>query len=113
MVEPWFNPNTYAWIPGTAFGCLGGLYGALVGTLAPMGKGRSLVQISAWALSVAAWIFLALGVTALIVGQPYGVWYGLLLPGVLGIVLFSFQHPLIRRLYENAELRKMQADDIA
>ena len=41
MNEPWFDPNSYAWIPGTLLGTLSGLWGALVGTLAPRGKGWS------------------------------------------------------------------------
>ena len=43
MNEPWFNPNLYAWIPGTLLGVLGGTWGALVGTLAPRGKAKGLV----------------------------------------------------------------------
>ncbi len=37
MSDPWFDPNLYAWIPGTAFGVTGGLWGGLAGTLAPAG----------------------------------------------------------------------------
>ena len=36
MSTAWFDPNLYAWIPGTIFGTLGGLYGPLVATLAPL-----------------------------------------------------------------------------
>jgi RHS repeat-associated protein len=35
MNDPWFNENLYSWIPGTALGVLGGLWGGLAGTLAP------------------------------------------------------------------------------
>ena len=31
MNEPWFDVNTMAWLPGTALGCLGGLWGSLLG----------------------------------------------------------------------------------
>ena len=40
MSEPWFDANSYAWIPGTLLGTLGGLWGALVGTLRPGARGK-------------------------------------------------------------------------
>src|SRR4051794_8899444 len=70
MSEPWFDPNYYAWIPGTVLGTLGGLWGSLVGTLAPRGKGKSLVLTSLGVLLAASVVCLALGITALLAGQP-------------------------------------------
>jgi peptidoglycan/LPS O-acetylase OafA/YrhL len=112
MNEPWFDPNAWAWLPGTLFGCLGGLWGGMVGTLAPMGRARKLVICSGIALVVIAGAFLAAGVAALAVGQPYGIWYGLLLPGVLGLILIPCLLPVIRMAYREAEERRMQAADL-
>ena len=36
MTEPWFDPNLYAWIPGTTLGVTGGILGSLGGMLAPV-----------------------------------------------------------------------------
>jgi len=80
MNEPWFDPIYYAWIPGTLLGTLGGIWGSLIGTLAPRGKGKVAVLTSLGILLAASVAFLALGIMALVAGQPYGVWYGLLLP---------------------------------
>src|SRR5690349_10758975 len=77
MIEPWFDPNYYAWIPGTLFGVIGGCMGALVGCLAPRGRARSLV-LGAWFSFLAlAFALLVAGIIALANGQPYGVWFGL------------------------------------
>jgi hypothetical protein len=43
MTEPWFDPNLYAWIPGTALGIAGGVLGSLGGVLAPRGRARGVV----------------------------------------------------------------------
>ena len=112
MSDPWFNPNLYAWIPGTAFGVLGGLWGGLAGTLAPRGRGRRLVLGSCWALVIASALLLALAVAAIACGQPWGVWYGLGLPGVLGLLVIPPNLFVIRRRYRQAEERGMAVRDL-
>jgi hypothetical protein len=112
MTEPWFDPNLYAWIPGTFLGIIGGLWGALVGTLAPRGKAKGFVLASLGILLFASVACLALGVTALVVGQPYGVWYGLLLPGFIGLVVLGSLASLALLRYRQAEMRKIQARDL-
>jgi peptidoglycan/LPS O-acetylase OafA/YrhL len=110
--EPWFDANAYAWIPGTMLGLFGALLGTLMGVLGPRGKGRGLLRglfaggfVGCSALAVA-------GVAALALGQPYGVWYGLLLPGVLGVGILLALRPALRRTYEHAEARRMEAHDL-
>src|SRR5262249_17813840 len=112
MTEPWFDPILYAWIPGTFLGTLGGLWGALMGTLAPRGKGKLFVLASLGILLIASAACLALGVSALMVGQPYGVWYGLLLPGVIGLIVLGSLSPVAVTAYRQAEMRKIQARDM-
>jgi hypothetical protein len=112
MSEPWFDPNLYAWIPGTLLGTLGGLWGALVGTLAPRGKGKPLVLTSLGILLAASVVCLALGTIGLVVRQPYGVWYGLLLPGIIGLVVLGSLSPVALTRYRQAEMRKIQARDL-
>jgi MFS family permease len=112
MSDPWFNENLYSWIPGTALGVLGGLWGGLIGTLAPRGRARGLVLGGMWALLIASAVLLALGLIALWTGQPYGVWYGLGLAGAIGLVVIGVNMPNVYRVYRAAEERKLAARDL-
>jgi hypothetical protein len=112
MSEPWYDANYWGWIPGTVFGCLGGLWGALGGTLAPLGKARPLVMGLGWLLLLGSAGLLAAGVAALCDGQPYGIWYGLGLPGLIGVVVIGALFPMARLRYRQAEERRMQAEDL-
>ena len=112
MSEPWFDASLYAWIPGTFLGVFGGLWGSLVGMLAPRGKGKGLVLGLLGVLLACGAIMFVLGLTALLSGQPYGVWYGLLLGGVIGLVVLGSLTPVALNAYRQAEARKMQANDL-
>ena len=112
MTPPWFDPNAWAWLPGTAFGCLAGLWGACAGTLAPRGKARGFVLGFGVLLMVAAAIFLVAAIVAYFVGQPYGIWFGLGLPGLQGVVLLPALFPLVLLRYRQAEERRMAARDL-
>ena len=112
MMEPWFDPNLYAFIPGTALGVVGGVIGALTGTLAPRGKGKSWLLPLYVAVTIVCAVLLVAGVIALVTGQPYGVWYGLGLPGLLGVVVFGALFGVVRHAYRAAELRQIQAADL-
>jgi multidrug transporter EmrE-like cation transporter len=111
MNAPWFDANMYAWIPGTLLGVLGGLWGSLCGMLIPRGKGRALVIGSAALFLVVSVALLALAIYALTQGQPYGVWYGLGLPGLIGSILFGMFLPMSQRMYTMVEQRKLHARD--
>jgi Flp pilus assembly protein TadB len=112
MNAVWFDPNLYAWIPGAALGILGGVYGTLVGMLAPQGKARGLVLGLHGLILVASVVLLVAGIVALAAGQPYGVWYGLGLAGLLGVVIFGTLLPVVLNAYRMAERRKMSAQDL-
>jgi hypothetical protein len=112
MSEPWFNPNMFAWIPGTLLGCSAGVWGALAGTLAPRGKARSLVIGLMWTLVAASIVLLAVAVVAFASGQPYGIWYGFGLAGFIGITVLGINVPNVLRVYRAAEERRMEASDL-
>jgi peptidoglycan/LPS O-acetylase OafA/YrhL len=113
--EPWYDLNTQIWL-GVAGGVFGGLWGSALGVLAglliPKGKGKRLIFGLLWVglvLGVASGVA---GVVALVSGQPYGVWYPLLLgcvPLTPLAVVFLF---VVRHRYRQVELRKMQADEL-
>lgn len=57
-------------------------------------------------------ILLGIGGVALVTGQPYGIWYGLGFPGLLGLIIIGSLTPLVRKRYTEAELRKSMAGDL-
>lgn len=113
MSEPWFDPNAYAYIPGTLLGVAGGVVGPMVGLLAPRGRARGLVVGVLGLMLAASAALLVAGLIALATGQPYGVWYGLGLPGVIGLFVFGLNLPGILRVYRHIELRKLEAQDVS
>jgi hypothetical protein len=62
-----------------------------------------------WWLFGLSLVLLAAGVTALVNGQPYGVWYGLGLGGLIGTVVLGPILPDVRKRYQKAEERRMTA----
>jgi uncharacterized membrane protein len=112
MTETWFDGNLYGWIFGTVLGVVGGLLGAAGGTLAPRGKAKGVVLLCWWLMLSVSFVLLLVGLYALYCGQPYGVWYGMLLPGLLGIVIFGLLLPVILKRYREAEQRKLTAQDL-
>jgi hypothetical protein len=112
VTEPWFDPNRYAWVFGTALGVVGGTLGSLAGSLAPRGKAKPLVMGLFVAILVACAAMLAAGIMALVQKQPYGVWYGLVLPGALGLIVLGGLMPVVQRRYREAEERRLSARDL-
>ncbi len=111
MTNLWFNVQ-YAWIPGTIVGFCGALVGTLAGVLTDRGKARGLViGLCAASLIVCAGM-LATAIAALVSGQPYPIWYALLLPGAIGVSLFGSSLIIIRRGYRIAEERRFSAKDL-
>jgi MFS family permease len=111
MIEPWFS-NTYSFIPGVAVGMMGAVIGVLTGVLAPRGKYLQLLFTLYLLAIVASLVMLIAGAVALAAGQPYGVWYGLGLAGLIGVIVFGLTFGVARRRYQDSELRKMRAADL-
>lgn len=94
-------------------GVLGGaLGGPLVGVCAPRGACKKLVMGFMYGMLAFSGALLSAGVIAWSKGQPYGVWYGIGFPGVLGLIIFRSLLPVVRRRYREAELRKLNARDL-
>lgn len=93
-------------MPGTVLGVWGGLFGALIGVLAPSGKGKALV-LTLWGLTMAIGAaFLVLGIVAFLQNQPYGIWYGFGLAGILVLGVMGSLFPVILTRYRQAAARK-------
>jgi tetrahydromethanopterin S-methyltransferase subunit B len=113
MANPWFDPGMYAWIPGTVLGVIGGVIGGpLAGVFAPRGKLKKFVVGFFFATLIMSAVFLITGLIAYFSDQPYGVWYGLGFPGLLGLIIFSALIFVVLNRYREAELRKTMAKDI-
>lgn len=108
----WWGPRTGGLVGGLV-GSLLGCVGAVIGVLAGRGKGRAVVLGLAKGMLVFGAASLVLGVVALLRGQPYEVYYPLLLCGVLDVVLPAVLIPVLRRRYAELELRKMAAQDLS
>jgi len=110
-VTPWVsNPNSLGAILGAGVGIFGGLLGTLCGTLAPRGKAKGFVM-GLHALGVIiGFAMLVLGVVALVSGQPYAIWYGLGLPGLILTCVLLAVTGAVRQRYREAEQRKLEAE---
>ncbi len=100
-------------ILGGGFGgiLVGALGGGLCGGLAAVGRARRFVMSYLTVLGVLAAAMLLGAAVAGIMGQPYHVWFPLLLPGGLTAVLFGVMVPAIRARYIAAEERRLAAEE--
>jgi len=104
----WWSAETAGWIGGVA-GSAVGLLGALIGTLCSLGRGRRFVISGLLALAAFGGALLVVGMVALASGQPYQVWYPLLLLGVLDPVLALSLLPTARRRFEGPPRAELEA----
>jgi hypothetical protein len=107
-----------AWLSQRELGLVGaivgstiGLFGALIGVLVGRRRGRGFVLPAMTAAAVVGAALVALAGVALVVGQPPSVAYVLFLPGAILALTCGLGVPRVRRLYAEAELRRMRALD--
>jgi hypothetical protein len=111
-------PVAGAWWADRKAGLVGGIGGALIGCLgsameylAQRGRARRFVLGTAKTLTALGVIASVAGLVALSVRQPAGVWYVLLLGGVLAAGIFPFRLRRYAAHYRELELRRMSALD--
>jgi uncharacterized membrane protein len=112
MREQWFDPGHYAWVPGAVYAVLAVVVAGLVGYFAPKGRARHsivLVWLALWALAVA---LLVAGIVAQVEGQPWAIWYGLGLPGLIGTLVVGLNTLVILKTYRQVEQRRLAAKDL-
>ena len=106
----WWSDRDAGLIGGIGGGVLG-LLGGLIGSLGGCGKARWLVLPLTAILAVLGIASLVTGVIALTLGQPYAVWYPLLLAGLVLSIVMDPMFFLLRWAYQQREFRKMAALD--
>jgi hypothetical protein len=106
----WWSEPQAGLYGGVLGGCLG-ILGALIGILASRHKMRSLtLGLFAIGLTISS-ICLVVGLVAVVVQQPWHVYYPLLLGGVIGVCVLGGNLWNLLRRYQADELRRMAAVD--
>src|SRR5262245_2302780 len=104
----WWNAHDGALIgtfAGAGGGVLGGVFGSLIGVLAPRGIGRRVIVPLHIAVVLSGAACLVAGVVAVIAGQPYHVFYPLLLIGGILTLVMGGLLPVVLARYRQAEAR--------
>ena len=112
-MTPWWSAIEGTWfgaIGGSLVGVIGGTIGTAAGLLAPRGRGRRAVLACYAVLIAAGAAMLAVGLYAVLAGQPYHVWYPLVLIGGIVTLVMSLTLPGVRARYRQAEARRMDAE---
>jgi MFS family permease len=99
-------------IGGSVVGILGGVSGTLAGILAPRGKARRFVMTLFISMIAVGAVVLGVGIVAVIVGQPYAVWYPLVLLGGIMTIVTASIFPGLRARYRQAEARRLEAAEL-
>jgi hypothetical protein len=114
------NPlrSSGAWWSGRDAGILGGIAGSVIGILGTLlgwlgsaGRAKAFVLNTLKAIAWVAVGVLLLGAVAVVRGQPYEVYYPLLLLGGIGAAVGFCLPRSVSKRYEELELRRMQALD--
>lgn len=108
----WWTPSDAGWIgglSGAGLGLVGSALGVMAGVLIPRGKGRGVMMWTTRALAVFGVVMVIVGLVALAKGQPYHVWYPVLLLGAIATVVFGSTLLWLPGLLRQIEQRRMDA----
>ena len=106
----WWSPQQAGLIGGIG-GSLIGCFGGLIGLLVSKGKARNFVLASVKCFIALGILLTIAGLIAMALKQPYAVWYALLLPGVILVLVFPLNLHSIQRRYDELEIRRMTSID--
>ncbi len=111
QVKPWFDMRI-SYLPGTIFGTTVGLWGATVGILSSKRWAYPFLLSTGIVACVIALGMLILGTIGLLTGQPYAIWYALILPGAIGTIQMPFFLWMIIIRHRSTELLKLASEDL-
>jgi hypothetical protein len=106
----WWSDRAAGWIGGIGGSVLGCL-GSILAVLAAKGRNRGFVVWTSVTLILMGVFSVIVGIAAVAVGQPYAVWFPLLLLGVLLLAILPLRLRQYQRGYEDLELRRMASMD--
>lgn len=113
----WWTPEQAGLIGGLV-GSIGGgvllgaIGGGVCGPLAGKGLARTFVLSYVTIIACVSLILLGVGVYALIVGQPWHVWYVFVQIGVMGTLLGFGGVFMFRKIYARHEQRILAAEEL-
>lgn len=111
----WWSIDATGLIVGTAGavgGTLGGLCGTVTGLCVPLGRAKSVVYAMVYGTVGLAVATLAVGVVALVIGQPAHVWRSLcVLGGIMLVALFPASL-MLPAWYRLADRRRLDAAEL-
>lgn len=112
-MEAWFSERA-GLVLGVTLGCGYGLAGALFGVLGGLygAKGKMKQLLLNWLrgwIGLSALLLLA-GLGAILFGQPYHVWYPLVVAGA-AMFLLLFVHHFLKKRFAEIGLKKMDIRD--
>ena len=114
-MDPWWTAQQAGWlggIGGTVCGVFGALLGTVGGICAPRGKCKGLVHLLIMGPLCLGALWLVAGVVAIVMGQPYHVWYPLVLLGGITTFVFGALLPVFRARYRQADVRRLEAEEL-
>ena len=100
---------------GGGIGIIGAVFGTVAGCTSPLvnrGKGKPFVLGMLGSLAALGIVLLIPLVVALFMHQPYHVWYPLALGGFLFTLLGTLLFFVVRKRYQHAEARKLEAEQL-
>lgn len=113
-MEPWWTAQQAGVIGGIG-GAAIGMVGAAIGSMSFLivrGKGKPVIVGAMVAMIVLGVVLLTAGVIAAVKGQPYHVYYPLLLGGFISACVFGALTPMVITRYRAAEARRLQAEEL-
>ncbi len=108
--DAWWSKRTIEVVGGIT-GSLLGILGGIIGMLSGMGRARNVAIGICWSVFVFGLLCFGVGVVAVVMSQPYEIYFPLLLTGVLGAGITGALLPTIKRRYADAELHRISAMD--
>jgi hypothetical protein len=114
-MTPWWSDTAAAWfgaIGGGGGGALCGLVGSVIGVLVPRGIGRRVIVPVCILMAGIGACALAAGVVAVAGGQPYHVFFPLLLTGFIVTAVMGGMSAMVIIAYRRIEERKMRAEEL-
>lgn len=115
-MDPWISEQSASVLGAAVGGGVGGiLYGVIGGVcrvLAARGKARGFVLGYLAFLIVLGIAFLGFAVTAMVLDQPFHVWYIFALMGVVQLIVVPSILPSVKQQYRAFEQRRMDAQSV-